>query len=111
MIFDSSRFRQILFIIAILALLPKPQSLSQSNVSVEKDKKISEFLVDRLPVTIDGELIATEAASGSVYRAGERIFHQKFGYGSIARIDGNKLTVDFEKAGRKKVVDSFIERH
>ena len=41
---------------------------------------------------------------------GERIFHQKFGYGRIADVDGNKLTIDFEKAGRKRVVDSFVER-
>lgn len=35
----------------------------------------------------------------------------KFGYGQVAQIDGNKLTVDFDKAGRKKVVDSFLETH
>ncbi|MEP5927559.1 MAG: DUF3553 domain-containing protein, partial [Nitratireductor sp.] len=40
----------------------------------------------------------------------ERVFHQKFGYGHVAEIDGNKLTVDFDKAGRKKVIDSFLER-
>ncbi len=65
----------------------------------------------RGPMTIEGELVASETQSGSRYRIGERIFHQKFGYGAIARIDGNKLTVDFDKAGQKKVVDSFVERH
>jgi DNA helicase-2/ATP-dependent DNA helicase PcrA len=62
---------------------------------------------------LEGEyrLVASDTADGSTYRVGERIFHQKFGYGEIARIDGNKLTVDFEKAGTKKVVDSFVERH
>ena len=39
---------------------------------------------------------------------GQRIFHQKFGYGLIAAIDGNKLEIDFEQAGRKRVIDSFI---
>jgi DNA helicase-2/ATP-dependent DNA helicase PcrA len=39
-----------------------------------------------------------------------RVFHQKFGYGRILHVDGNKLTVDFDKAGEKKVVDSFVER-
>ena len=39
-----------------------------------------------------------------------RVFHQKFGYGRVAQVDGNKLTVDFDKAGQKKVVDSFVER-
>jgi DNA helicase-2/ATP-dependent DNA helicase PcrA len=39
-----------------------------------------------------------------------RVFHQKFGYGRVTQIDGNKLTVDFDKAGQKKVVDSFVEK-
>ena len=40
---------------------------------------------------------------------GQRVFHQKFGYGRIVAVDGNKLDIDFEKAGPKKVLDSFIE--
>jgi len=39
---------------------------------------------------------------------GQRVFHQKFGYGVIAEIEGNKLEIDFEKAGRKRVLDSFV---
>jgi DNA helicase-2/ATP-dependent DNA helicase PcrA len=39
---------------------------------------------------------------------GQRVFHGKFGYGSIAAIEGNKLEIDFEHAGRKKVLDSFV---
>ncbi|MDP1026543.1 UvrD-helicase domain-containing protein [Sphingomonas sp. KR1UV-12] len=39
---------------------------------------------------------------------GMRVFHQKFGYGSIAEIEGNKLEIDFETAGRKRVMDSFV---
>jgi len=37
-----------------------------------------------------------------------RVFHQKFGYGTIAEIEGNKLEIDFELAGRKRVMDSFV---
>ncbi|MBN9490513.1 MAG: UvrD-helicase domain-containing protein [Alphaproteobacteria bacterium] len=40
---------------------------------------------------------------------GQRVFHQKFGYGRIIAVDGNKLDIEFEKAGSKKVLDSFIE--
>ena len=36
------------------------------------------------------------------------MFHGKFGYGVIAAIEGNKLEIDFEHAGRKKVLDSFV---
>jgi DNA helicase II / ATP-dependent DNA helicase PcrA len=39
---------------------------------------------------------------------GQRVFHQKFGHGMIAEIDGNKLEIDFDAAGRKRVLDSFI---
>jgi DNA helicase-2/ATP-dependent DNA helicase PcrA len=39
---------------------------------------------------------------------GQRVFHGKFGYGTIAAIEGNKLEVEFEHAGRKKVLDSFV---
>jgi len=64
----------------------------------------------RAPQTIEGELIARSTASNSDFSIGERIFHQKFGYGRISRIDGNKLTIAFEKAGEKKVVDSFVTK-
>ena len=39
---------------------------------------------------------------------GQRVFHQKFGYGAVAEIEGNKLEIDFEQAGRKRVLDSFV---
>jgi DNA helicase-2/ATP-dependent DNA helicase PcrA len=39
---------------------------------------------------------------------GQRVFHGKFGYGTIAVIEGNKLEIDFEHSGRKKVLDSFV---
>ena len=61
------------------------------------------------PRIIEGHLVASETA-GASFTEGERVFHQKFGYGRITRIEGNKLTVDFEKAGEKRVIDSFVER-
>lgn len=39
---------------------------------------------------------------------GMRVFHQKFGYGEIVEIEGNKLEIEFEAAGRKRVMDSFV---
>jgi DNA helicase-2/ATP-dependent DNA helicase PcrA len=56
------------------------------------------------------EILAARPVAGSrSFRVGERIFHDKFGYGRIEAIDGDKLEIAFEKAGRKKVVDSFVE--
>ncbi len=64
----------------------------------------------RKPVTIEGELIAKSTGTESEFSLGDRVFHQKFGYGRVARVDGNKLTIAFDKAGEKKVVDSFVTR-
>ncbi|MDW4497439.1 UvrD-helicase domain-containing protein [Sulfitobacter sp. D35] len=44
----------------------------------------------------------------SSFDMGERVFHQKFGYGAIIGIEGDKLEIDFEKAGVKKVVAKFV---
>ncbi|MCF6102338.1 ATP-dependent helicase [Mesorhizobium muleiense] len=59
--------------------------------------------------TIDGELVAKSVADKpSAFSVGDRVFHQKFGNGNIAAIDGNKLTIDFDKAGQKRVLDGFV---
>jgi DNA helicase-2/ATP-dependent DNA helicase PcrA len=64
----------------------------------------------RAPLTIEGELVAKSTGTSSDFSLGDRVFHQKFGYGLVTKIDGNKLTITFDKAGEKKVVDSFVER-
>jgi len=64
----------------------------------------------RTPLVIEGELIAKSTGTTSDFNLKDRVFHQKFGYGHVVKIDGNKLTIDFDKAGEKKVVDSFVER-
>jgi DNA helicase-2/ATP-dependent DNA helicase PcrA len=64
----------------------------------------------RAPITIEGELVAKSTGTVSEFSLDDRVFHQKFGYGQVVKIDGNKLTIAFDKAGEKKVVDSFVER-
>ncbi len=60
--------------------------------------------------TIDGELVAKSVADKpSAFKLGDRVFHIKFGNGTISLIDGNKLTIDFDKAGQKRVLDSFVQ--
>ncbi len=44
----------------------------------------------------------------AAFNTGDRVFHQKFGYGRVMAVEGNRLQVDFDKAGTKKVVDSFV---
>ncbi|HBH88912.1 UvrD-helicase domain-containing protein [Ponticaulis sp.] len=63
------------------------------------------------PPTIDGkaELIASSAPGKSSFKIGQRVFHIKFGYGRVEVIEGAKMTVEFEKAGTKKVIATFLE--
>jgi DNA helicase II / ATP-dependent DNA helicase PcrA len=61
------------------------------------------------PVTIEGVAVRKSSGASGV-AVGERVFHQKFGYGRVREVDGDKLTVSFEKAGDKRVVASFVER-
>jgi DNA helicase-2/ATP-dependent DNA helicase PcrA len=59
--------------------------------------------------TIEGELVAKSVAdTPSAFSIGDRVFHQKFGNGNISNIEGNKLTIDFDKAGQKRVLDGFV---
>ena len=64
----------------------------------------------RAPLTIEGELVAKSTGTVSPFAVGDRVFHQKFGNGNVTAVDGNKLTIAFDKAGEKRVVDSFVER-
>jgi DNA helicase-2/ATP-dependent DNA helicase PcrA len=64
----------------------------------------------RSPLTIEGELVAKSTGTISDFSRGDRVFHQKFGNGNVTAVDGNKLTIQFDQAGEKRVVDSFVER-
>ncbi|WP_114184210.1 ATP-dependent helicase [Microvirga aerophila] len=63
----------------------------------------------RGPMMIEGELVAKSTGAASSFKAGGRVLHSKFGPGTIEAVDGNKLTVEFDKAGRKMVLDSFVD--
>ena len=42
------------------------------------------------------------------FRVGDRVFHEKFGYGIIAELESDKAQVDFEKADRKNIKTAFL---
>ncbi len=50
------------------------------------------------------------AARADAIPVGTRVFHQKFGYGRVTASEDDKLDIDFEKAGTKRVLDRFVER-
>jgi len=57
---------------------------------------------------IEGRAINLTPKRSGGFPAGSRVFHQKFGYGTVRAIDGDKLEIEFEHAGLKKVMDSFV---
>lgn len=50
------------------------------------------------------------AARAESIAVGTRVFHQKFGYGRVTASEDDKLDIDFEKAGPKRVLDRFVEK-
>jgi DNA helicase II / ATP-dependent DNA helicase PcrA len=62
------------------------------------------------PQTIEGELVTKSAGVTSAYKVGDRVFHEKFGNGNVLQVEGNKLTIAFDKAGEKHIVDRFVQR-
>jgi DNA helicase-2/ATP-dependent DNA helicase PcrA len=55
------------------------------------------------------ELVPPRPSPDRPYQPGARVFHQKFGYGHVVGVEAGKLDIEFEHAGRKKVMDSFVE--
>lgn len=56
----------------------------------------------------DSKAAAVDSSAVVDFEMGARVFHQKFGYGHITAIEGDKLDVAFDKAGVKKVVARFV---
>jgi len=52
--------------------------------------------------------VVIDVSAASSFGLGDRVFHQKFGYGAIFEIEGDKLAIRFDKAGEKKVVAGFV---
>ncbi|WP_420405989.1 ATP-dependent helicase [Nisaea sp.] len=62
------------------------------------------------PPLLEGKGYVVDRSSPSGFEVGERVFHQKFGMGTVSAIDGDKLQIAFDKAGSKKVVASFVSK-
>ncbi|WP_370451393.1 ATP-dependent helicase [Dankookia rubra] len=69
-------------------------------------------LMARKPRTIEAGAWEVQArpAHAEPLQVGDRVFHKKFGYGTVTSVDDNRVDVDFEKSDPKRVMDSFLER-
>ena len=63
----------------------------------------------RVPTTIEGELVASSTVSVPQFKVGTRVSHEKFGAGTVKHVEGNKLTIEFDGGGTKRVVSSFVD--
>ena len=61
------------------------------------------------PTVIEGELVAASTVKSAGFERGARVFHQKFGNGTVVEVEGNKLTIAFDKAGHKRLLDGFVK--
>ena len=75
-----------------------------------KSSIASEWFIANKRKEIDFSKEYIDENNDNKFKLMERIFHQKFGYGKILEIDGDKVTIDFEKAGEKKLMLTFIEK-
>jgi DNA helicase II / ATP-dependent DNA helicase PcrA len=67
-------------------------------------------LVARQPRTIEEWEQPGRPARTDTIQVGARVFHQKFGYGTVTSAEDNRLDVAFDKAGDKRVLDRFVEK-
>ena len=96
----------------LVDLAAPPSGASQeSALSEARDR---DDAASRAPPTGWGTQIEAKAISHSDSEAsfakGARVFHIKFGPGEVVGVDGVKLTVDFDKAGRKMVLESYLQK-
>jgi DNA helicase-2/ATP-dependent DNA helicase PcrA len=94
---------------------PQPRDSRQLGHALRPRRRTHRLRRIRRPAlcalhVIEGELVAKSTGTPSAFTIGDRVFHLKFGNGNIVSIDGNKLTIDFDKAGQKRVLDGFVER-
>ncbi|MCB1721222.1 MAG: UvrD-helicase domain-containing protein [Rhodospirillales bacterium] len=97
--------------------LPKEQTEVQSDLGLAGSGRSSHWDSSGFAPKAQKRQVASQthdrkvmSESGTVFQRGDRVFHDKFGYGKIINIDGHKLDIAFEKSGQKRVMDSFVEK-
>ena len=96
------------------AMQPAPGGLYRGHGGMGSTRRLmsehAAYRSRRMPPVIDAAPIPSSSrAEAGGYAAGARIFHQKFGYGEVRSVDGDKLEIAFDKAGTKKIIDRFVQ--
>jgi DNA helicase-2/ATP-dependent DNA helicase PcrA len=97
--------------------LPEDAVERSGSAALERDQRLAAPvfsaafpLTARRPKTIEAWEQPARPARAERIPVGTRVFHQKFGYGTVTAADDDKLDIAFEKAGDKRVLDRFVER-
>ncbi len=77
-------------------------SLTQTGNEKRREEEAKGRFAQEIPSTM-------QFAAGHVFQAGDRVRHKSFGLGTVVSAEGMKLTIDFDKTGRKRIVASFVE--
>lgn len=89
----------------------RAQKSGRASPGWQRYQKNKDRSFGREPKEIEGHAVRRPAKDKvSNYKDGDRVFHSKFGYGEVISADGTKLTVEFDKAGEKMVLDGFVQR-
>jgi DNA helicase-2/ATP-dependent DNA helicase PcrA len=96
--------------------LPEDGVERTGSASVERERRLrapvfsSAFPVTaRKPRQIEAWEMPARKAQTARFGVGARVFHEKFGPGTVAGVDDDRLDIDFDKSGRKRVLDRFVE--
>jgi DNA helicase-2/ATP-dependent DNA helicase PcrA len=95
--------------------LPKDFVRTSGSAAIDQAKRLAapvQFpLMARRPREADAWEQPARASRADKIPVGARVFHQKFGYGVVVAADDDRLDIDFETSGEKRVLDRFVERH
>ncbi|MBN8928757.1 MAG: DNA helicase II [Rhodospirillales bacterium 69-11] len=98
--------------------LPEEQVELAGSAALARDARVAALpsfggqfpLVARRTRTVEAWEQPARPARSDAIPVGARVFHQKFGYGTVTAAEDEKLDISFDKAGAKRVLDRFVER-
>jgi DNA helicase-2/ATP-dependent DNA helicase PcrA len=96
--------------------LPEASIARSGSAHIQRERMLSAPvfgsafpLVAKRQHTIEAWEQPARPAQSASFAVGARVFHQKFGTGTVTGVDDDKLDIDFDRAGTKKVLDRFVE--
>ena len=96
-----------------LAELPEAEVAREGSAAMARDRRAmlppSMFPVMARPRVTEVWAQTPRAARSAPIAVGARVFHEKFGYGTVTAAEEDRLEVAFDKAGDKRVLDRFVE--